>query len=140
MDEWITIQDLINEFSAGDVRNKDLPYVGEEDDGTPILNEIKINESITSARLEIEGYLRAAKVPTEPTPVDVQKKLRECIYNITRYYYSDTDGSMFETIEKRYEKCVEKLKNIVSGKIIIWEDPESGKVNGGIQQVPLWRG
>lgn len=140
MAEWITIEDLLDEFSAGNINNKELPYIGEDEEGDLILNEDKINNAIVSARLEIESYLKAADVPTEPTPEDVIRKLRPCILNITRFYYSDVDGSMFETIEKRYNICKEKLNAIVSGKIVIYEDPESGKGNGGVQQIPLWRG
>lgn len=140
MAEWITLQDLLDEFSAGDPRNRELPYVSKDDDGNVILNMIKIDHAIKSAREEIEGYLKAAKVPTQPTPQSVIDKLRPCILNITRFYYSDMDGAMFQTIEKRYNLCIEKMKNIVSGRIIIWEDEDNGGVNGGVQQIPLWRG
>lgn len=140
MAEWITIQDLIDTFSAGDANKRELPYLRVESDGTVILNEIKINSAIVSAREEIESYLAAAGVPTNPTPDSVIPKMRECALNITRYYYSNVDGAMFTTIKERYEVCIKRLELIRSGKIKVWEDPDTGTTNGGIQQVPLWRG
>lgn len=141
MTEWIDINDLIDEFSAGDANNKELPYTGVDPvTGNVILNESKINNAIVAAREEIESYLKAAGIPTGPTPDSVVTKLKPCIFNLTRFYYSDIDEAMFVTIQKRYDLCIAKMKDIVAGRIVIWEDEENGKFNGGIQQVPLFRG
>lgn len=137
--EWITIQDLLDEYSSGDIKFKGIPYLKDPVTGEIVVNEVKVNVAITNAREDLEGYLKAAGIPTDPTPDSVIKKIKECIFNVTRYYYSDLDGTLNTDIEKRYENCIKKMKEVVAGRWIIWENSD-GDRNGGIQQIPLFRG
>lgn len=137
--EWITIQDLLDEYSSGDIKFKGIPYLKDPVTGEIVVNEVKVNVAITTAREDIESYLKAAKVPTDPTPDSVIRKIKECIFNITRFHYSDLDGTLNSDIEKRYDRCMKSMKEIVAGNKIVWEGP-NGDTNGGIQQIPLFRG
>jgi len=127
MSEWITILDLINEYGE-----EDLPKKIEDND--EVINELKVNESIVSSRLKIESYLRTAGIEI-PVSDSVKLEIRECTYNITRYFYSDYDGGMTEEIQKRYEMCIQYLKDIASGKVRL----SSISNNAGIFNLKLFR-
>lgn len=129
MSEWITINDLVNEYGE-----EDLPKKYNELDET-VINETKVNESIISARLKIESYLRTAGIEI-PVTDSIKLELRECIYNITRYFYSDYDGGMTEEIQKRFETCINYLKDIAAGKVKL----SSVSTSAGIFNLPLYRG
>lgn len=128
MTEWININNLINEFGEDDLPKK-------YEDELTVINELKVNESIISARLKIESYLRSAGVEI-PVIDSVKIELRECTYNITRYFYSDYDGGMTEEISKRYEMCIQYLKDIASGKVKL----SSVSSSAGIFNIRLYRG
>ena len=129
MNEWITIQDLIDEYGEYDLPKK---IVNDEE----VINEVKVNESITSARLKIESYLRKSGISLDPVSESTKLELRECIYNITRYFYSDNDGSMTEEIRARYETCIQYLKDIASGKVTLSSNADSA----GFTFIPILRG
>lgn len=126
--EWITIQDLQEEYGPEDLPTDLL------DDGSEVIAAKKVNESITSARLLIERYLRRAGIDLPPTPA-VRIELKECIYNITRYYYSDRDGSSTDRITERYKMCIEELEKIASGKTKISSEAK----NSGMRNIRIWR-
>lgn len=129
MSEWIEIEDLINEYGEDDLPKK---YdVNQEE----VINSVKVNDSIVSARLKIESYLRTAGV-TIPVEESVKSELRECIYNITRFFYSDYDGGMTEEIQKRFDSCIQYLKDIASGKVRL----SSTSNTAGFFNIPLFRG
>lgn len=92
-----------------------------DDDSLGVVDEAKVDEAISSAGGEIDGYLAGRyQVPIDPVPALVAK----CAVDIATYnLYSRVVESVPETRKDRYKNAVRILENIAAGKLTLGETP-----------------
>lgn len=123
-ENWITKEDLIVSFGERDLPIDDLGNISDE----------KIDDSIEYSSLYIESYLRAIGIEL-PASLTVQKELKECHLNITRYNYSNNESSMTTEIRKLFEESKAYLNKILKGNIVL---SDAGKT-AGLSNINLYR-
>lgn len=128
-EDWITKNDLIVAFGE-----RDLPI---DDQG--LVSEEKISESIESATLYVESYLRAVEVAL-PASDSIQDQLKDVMLDITRYKYSNNEAAMTEEIRNRYNDAISYLNKILKGSVqLIDGDNDPAAPKAGWSTMTIWR-
>ncbi len=104
---YATKQDLID-------RDEGMLYNFALDRSTDTLNDTWIDEALTAADDEINGYLSRRFVLPLPTVPDLLK--RQAIV-IAFYWLGDRDNQVTDLLQKRYDSAIAKVKEIASGKL-----------------------
>lgn len=128
-EDWIVKNDLIVAFGE-----LDLPT-----DDSGALNDEKIDESIESATLYVESYIRAVGIAL-PASLSIQLQLKDVMLNITRYNYQNGYQVMPDEVRNRYNDAISYLNKVLKGSVqLIDGDNDPAAPKAGWTTMNIWR-
>jgi len=88
-----------------------------DDDGLGVIDQARIDEAISTAQGEVDGYLQERyTVPLDPVPPLIKGACRDiALYNL----YSRKYDRLPEVRQKRYDNAVKLLTNVARGTITL---------------------
>ena len=124
---FATKQDLID-------RDEGMLYNFALDRSTDTLNDTWIDEALTAADDEINGYLSRRFVLPLPTVPDLLK--RQAIV-IAFYWLGDRDNQVTDLLQDRYDRAIAKVKEIAAGKVDLGLPTPDMPPEGAVGKVEL---
>lgn len=107
---YCTKPDLINRFTEAELIQVT------DNDNLGVINDTVLNQAISDATAEINGYLTRYSLPLAVIPANLVR----LACDITRFYLYETQ--MIEPISIRYDNAIKYLKAVATGAIPLAPD------------------